>query len=148
VIRYAIEASSVTAADPADVLAVLDDFAGWPNWMPSLESVRVVLPEQGLPTVGYRFELRGRIAAAVLEVTQFTPLVRETRFRLNFPPLSGANRFELVPLADGRHRILRVDELELPNLVAHLIDATQRRRFEQLAGEFLTALRRAVEQRS
>jgi hypothetical protein len=147
VIRYAIEASSITSADPAEVLAVLDDFAGWPSWMPSLDSVRVVLPAQGSPAVGYQFELRGRIAVAVLEVTQFTPYVRETRFRLNFPPLSGANRFELVPLADGRHRILRVDELELPNLVAHLIDATQRRRFEQLASEFLTALRRAVEQR-
>ena len=144
-IRYTIEATSVTAASPASVMAVLDDFAGWPRWMPSLESVRVVLPPGRLPQLGYRFELRGRLAAATLEVTEFSPLVRQTSFRLNLPPLQGTNRFALIPLPDGRHRIERTDELELPNLVAHLIDATQRRRFEQLSIAFLASLRRAVE---
>ncbi len=145
-IRYEIAATTVTTAPPERVLAVLDDFRNWPRWMPSLERVRIELPVDDHPRHGYRFKLHGMLVQAEMEVIDYTPLSRATRFRISFPPFQGINRCRLVPLEDGRYRIERLDQLELPDLVAHLIDATQRKRFEKLALEFLHALRRVVEQ--
>ncbi|MEF3273384.1 MAG: SRPBCC family protein [Chloroflexus sp.] len=145
-IRYEIAATTVTTAPPERVLAVLDDFSNWPRWMPSLERVRIELPPNDRPRPGYRFKLHGRFVHAEMEVIDYTPLSRATRFRISFPPFQGINRCQLVPLEDGRYRIERLDQLELPDLVAHFIDATQRQRFEKLALEFLHALRRVVEQ--
>jgi hypothetical protein len=145
-IRYEIAATTVTTAPPERVLAVLDDFNNWPRWMPSLERVRIELPPNERPRTGYRFKLHGMFVHAEMEVIDYTPLSRATRFRISFPPFQGINRCRLVPLEDGRYRIERLDQLELPDLVAHLIDATQRKRFEKLALEFLQALRREVEQ--
>ncbi|WP_322512418.1 SRPBCC family protein [Chloroflexus sp.] len=145
-IRYEIAATTVTTAPPERVLSVLDDFSNWPRWMPSLERVRIELPPDDRPRQGYRFKLHGMLVHAEMEVIDYTPLSRATRFRISFPPFQGVNRCRLVPLGDGRYRIERLDQLELPDLVAHLIDATQRKRFEKLALEFLHALRRVVEQ--
>lgn len=144
-ISYEIAASTVTIATPERIFAVLDDFAHWPAWMPSLENIKVELPADRLPGPGYRFRLRGRIVHADMEVIDFTPLSRATTFRISFPPFTGTNRCEVVPLDDGRCRIERVDSLDLPELVATLIDATQRERFVRLADEFLVALKGAVE---
>ncbi|GIV89845.1 MAG: hypothetical protein KatS3mg055_2363 [Chloroflexus sp.] len=145
-IRYEIAATTVTTAPPERVFAVLDDFSNWPRWMPSLERVRIELPPNDHPRQGYRFKLHGMFVHAEMEVIDYTPLSRATRFRISFPPFQGINRCRLIPLDDGRYRIERLDQLELPDLVAHVIDATQRKRFEQLALEFLHALRRVVEQ--
>ncbi|WP_322821059.1 SRPBCC family protein [Chloroflexus sp.] len=145
-IRYEIAATTVTTAPPERVLAVLDDFGNWPRWMPSLERVRIELPPNEHPRQGYRFKLHGLLVHADMEVIDYTPLSRATRFRISFPPFQGVNRCRLIPLEDGRYRIERLDQLELPDLVAHLIDSTQRKRFEKLAMEFLQALRREVEQ--
>lgn len=144
-ISYEISATAITTAAPERVFAVLDDFAHWPAWMPSMENIRVELPEGRRPGVGYRFRLRGLIAHGDMEVVDFTPLSRATIFRVSFPPFTGVNRCRVVPLSDGRNRIERVDSLDLPELIAGLIDATQRRRFERLAGEFLDALKHEVE---
>jgi hypothetical protein len=146
-ISYEIEASTITTATPERIFAVLDDFAGWPGWMPSLDTVRVELPENSVPGPGYRFRLRGRIVYADMEVVDYTPLSRATTFRISFPPFTGKNRCLVVPLDDGRYRIERVDSLDLPGLVATIIDATQRQRFVRLADEFLVALKGAVEGR-
>jgi uncharacterized protein YndB with AHSA1/START domain len=144
-ISYEITATSITIASPERVFAVLDDFRHWPAWMPSMENIKVELPEGRQPGLGYRFRLRGLITHGDMEVVDFTPMSRATTFRISFPPFTGVNRCRLVPLPDGRHRIERIDTLDLPDLIAHLIDATQRRRFERLAGEFLDALKREVE---
>lgn len=144
-ISYEISASTVTTAPPERIFAVLDNFAGWPDWMPALENIRVELPAGASPGPGYRFRLRGRIVHADMEVVDFGPLTRATAFQISFPPFTGTNRCQVVPLDDGRYRIERVDSLDLPELVATLIDATQRDRFARLAGEFLTALKGAVE---
>ncbi len=145
-IRYEIAATTVTSAPPERVFSVLDDFKNWPRWMPSLERVRIELPSDDHPRLGYRFKLHGMLVHADMEVIDYTPLSRATRFRISFPSFQGINRCQVVPLDDGRYRIERLDQLELPDLVAHLIDATQRKRFEKLALEFLHALRRVVEQ--
>jgi hypothetical protein len=141
---YTIHATTITTAPPERVFAVLDDFGHWPAWMPSLERIKVELPA-GPPGPGYRFRLQGLIVHADMEVVDYTPLTRATSFRISFPPITGVNRCSVVPLDDGRYRIERSDSLDLYNLVAGLLDATQRQRFERLAGEFLTALRREVE---
>lgn len=144
---YEISASTTIAAEPEHVWAVLDDFSGWPAWMPSMKNLRVDLLTPGQPAPGFRFRLRGVLAYADLEVTGYTLLERATSFRLNFPPLTGANRCLLTPLGDGRYQIDRVDQLHLPGPLVSFLDATQRDRFTQLANEFLSALKQAVEQK-
>lgn len=144
-IRYEISATAMTGASPERIFAVLDDFGRWPAWMPAFEQVKVELPAQQRPGLGYRFRLRGLLVYGDMEVVEFSPLVRATSFRISFPPFTGVNRCQVVPLDDGRSRIERVDTLDLPELIAGLIDATQRHRFERLAGEFLAALKGEVE---
>lgn len=144
-ISYEISASAETHAPPERIFAVLDDFGRWPFWMPSFEHIRVELPQDATPALGYRFRLRSGVVHTEMEVIDFTPLTRATAFKISFPPLSGVNRCRVVPLSSGRSRLERVDVLHLPDLVAHLIDSTQRQRFERLAGEFLRALKRTVE---
>lgn len=144
-VSYKICAEAITTAPPERVFAVLDDFGHWPRWMPSFENLRVELPDDTQPQLGYRFRLRAGVVHTDLEVVDYTPLTRATRFRISFPPLTGINRCRVVPLSDGHFRIERVDSLDLPDLVAGIIDATQRRKFERLAAEFLNALKRAVE---
>lgn len=143
-VSYTISASIITTAPPERIFAVLDDFRHWPAWMPSLDRVKVELPA-GPPHQGYRFRLQGRVVYADMEVLDYTALARRTSFRISFPPLTGFNRCIVLPLDDGRYRIERVDSLDLPDLLAGLIDLTQRQRFERLAGEFLHALKREVE---
>lgn len=144
-VNYEISASTITTAPPERIFAVLDDFSGWPTWMPAFERVRVELPAPGPPGPGYRFRLRGGVVHADMEVVDFGPLSRATTFQISFPPFTGVNRCQVVPLADGRFRINRVDSLQLPAMVAGLLDATQRERFAGLAGDFLRALKRTVE---
>lgn len=144
-VSYEISATAVTTAPPERVFAVLDDFGHWPAWMPALDQVKVELPPDQKPGVGYRFRLRGLLVHGDMEVVDYTPTSRATSFRISFPPFTGVNRCRVSPLADGRFCIERVDSLDLPDLVASLIDATQRRRFERLAGEFLAALKAEVE---
>lgn len=144
-ISYEICASAVTTAPPERIFAVLDDYGRWPTWMPSFERVRVELPAAGAPGPGFRFRLRAGLVHTDLEVLDYAPLARSTRFQMSFPPLTGINRCLVVPLADGRYRIERVDSFDLPELLVGLIDATQRERFARLASEFLQALKRTVE---
>ncbi|NTU85875.1 MAG: hypothetical protein HGA45_42185 [Chloroflexales bacterium] len=144
-VSYEISATAITTAAPERVFAVLDDFSHWPAWMPSLQNVRVELPKGQRPGLGYRFRLRGILVYGDLEVTDYTTLTRSTAFRISFPPFSGVNRCRLVAIGDGRHRIERVDTLDLPAFVAGLIGPPQRKRFERLASEFLHALKREVE---
>lgn len=144
-ISYEIAASAVTTAPPERIFAVLDDFGRWPAWMPAFDKISVELPANTHPGPGYRFRLRSGLLHTDMEVTHFTPLVRATSFRISFPPLSGTNRCQVVPLPDGRFRIERVDSLDLPEFVAGLIGPAQRERFGRLAGEFLLALKRTVE---
>ncbi len=146
-ISYEITATTVTTAPPERIFAVLDDFGHWPAWMPAMEQIKVELPAGKRPGVGYRFRLRGAIVHGDMEVVDFSPTTRATTFRISFPPFTGVNRCRVAPLGDGRYRIERVDSLDLPDFVAGLIDATQRHRFERLAGEFLEALKREVEGR-
>ncbi len=145
--RYEIIAKTTITAEPAQVWAVLDDFSGWPAWMPSMTNLRVDLLTPGLPRPGYRFRLRGRLAYADLEVMTYADLERATRFRLNLPPLHGDNRCLMIPLGNGHYQLERKDSLNLPGPVVAFLDATQRKRFEQLAGEFLMSLKRTVEKR-
>ncbi len=142
---YEIAATTSISAEAAQVWAVLDNFHGWPGWMPAMQNLRVELLTAGEPRPGYRFRLRGSLAYADLEVTTFTPLERATRFRLNLPPLTGANRCLFVPLGNGQARLERVDYLDLPGPLISFLDATQRHRFEQLAAEFLESLKQEVE---
>jgi|GEM_PF-784569 len=144
-VSFEISVSAITTAPPERIFAVLDDFSGWPGWMPSFERVRVELPAEGAPGPGYRFRLRAPIVHAEMEVVDFTPLSRATAFRISFPPLTGVNRCLVVPLDDGRFRIERVDSLDLPEFVVGLIGPRQRQRFIHLAGEFLSALKQQVE---
>lgn len=142
---YEIAAVTVIDAQPEQVWAVLDDFNGWPNWMPAMQNLQVELLSSGAPREGYRFRLRGVLAYADLEVTGYAPLERATRFRLNLPPLSGSNRCSILPLETGGSRVERTDYLELPGPLVYLLNATQRERFEQLSAEFLSALKHTVE---
>lgn len=139
-ISYQIIATATTQIAPERIFAILDDFGRWPRWMPSFDRVRVDLPADQQPGPDYSFRLRGAIVYADMRVIDFTPLSRATSFRISFPPLTGINRCTIHPIDDGRYRIERVDSLDLPDLVAGLIDATQRARFERLAQEFLDAL--------
>jgi hypothetical protein len=145
---YEIAAATTIRVAPEHVWAVLDDFNGWPGWMPSMRNLRVEFLSEGDPGVGFRFRLRGWLAYADLEITDFLPLARATRFQLNIPPLTGDNRCELKPLGDGSYRLERVDHLELPDPLIGFLDATQRERFDRLAAEFLDALKRRVEERA
>lgn len=145
---FQIAASTVTIATPEQVWAVLDDFGGWPRWMPALEHITVEVPPAQIPRLGYRFKLRSGIVHTDMEVVEFAPLARATSFRISFPPIKGTNSCRMVPLDDGHHRIERVDALDLPEALVGLLMATQRERFERLATEFVVALKRAVEERS
>ncbi|MFV9505546.1 MAG: SRPBCC family protein [Oscillochloridaceae bacterium umkhey_bin13] len=144
-VSFEISASTLTTAPPERIFTVLDDFGRWPTWMPSFERVRVELPPGQEPGPGYRFRLQATIIHADMEVVDFTPLSRATHFRISFPPFTGINRCQVVPLADGQYRIERVDSLDLPDLVVGLIGPAQRQRFVRLANEFLVALKREVE---
>lgn len=145
-VRYEISAATTTTAPPERIFAVLDNFGGWPAWMPAFQHIRVELPEAGRPRLGYRFRLRSGVIRTDMEVIDFTPHSRATSFRISFPPLSGVNRCMVVPLGDGRYRIERVDSLDLPDFVVGFIDGPRRERFAQLAAEFLRALKDAVEE--
>lgn len=145
---YEIAAKTRIAATPEDVWAVLDDFGGWPAWMPSMQHVRVELLSIGQPRLGYQFRVRGKLVYADLEVTSYTPLERGTHFRLNFPPLRGDNRCLLTSLEDGGYLMERRDHLYLPSQFISFLNATQRARFEKLAAEFIRALKETAEQRS
>jgi hypothetical protein len=144
---YEIAASTTTIAPPACVWAVLDDFRGWPAWMPSMNGLNVDLLTAGAPRAGYQFRIGGRVVHADLEVTACSELERATSFRLSFPPLSGDNLCRIVPLAGERYRLERVDHLHLPKAFIHFLDGTRRQHFEELAREFLLALKRTSEAR-
>ncbi len=145
---YEISATSTINAPPERVWAVLDDFAGWTRWMPSMEQMQVELLSAGAPRRGYRFRLRGGVVYADLEVTGYSDLERVTEFAVHvpvLPPLRGQNSCRMHPLSNGRYRIERVDRIYLNNaLLIRFLDATQRKRFERLAVEFVQALKRAV----
>ncbi len=145
---YEINASTTTSVTPEYIWAVLDDFSGWPTWMPSMQNLHIEHLSEGPPTVGYRFRLCGRLARAELEVTGYGPLERSTRFKLNLPPLTGENHCLLKPLDNGRYRIIRSDRISLPGAVVSFLDKTQRERFERLAAEFLLALKHASEEKA
>jgi hypothetical protein len=147
---YEVSARTSTTAAPEHVWAVLDDFAGWPNWMPGLENVGVELLSAGAPRVGYRFRLRGTITLVHtdLEVVCYTPRERYTTFQVSFPPLRGDNRCLMTPLDDTRWQIERIDHLHLPRQFVWFLDKTQRARFERLSREFVIALKRTAEQRA
>lgn len=144
-VRYEIRAATLTTASPERIFAVLDDFGRWPHWMPSFERVRVELPVGDQPRRGYRFRLQATVIHADMEVIDFTPLSRATSFRISFPPFTGVNRCQIVPVAPGQWRIERADALDLPDLVVGLIGPAQRQRFARLADEFLVALKHEVE---
>jgi hypothetical protein len=144
---YEIAAITTVALPPEYLWVVLDDFAGWPDWMPAMENLRVELLSAGAPRPGYKFRIRAKVVHADLEVTSYGPLERVTRFKLSFPPITGDNSCRLVPLADGRYRLERIDHIVLPGAFIDFLNATQRKRFETLAAEFLTALKRTAEQR-
>ncbi len=143
---YEIAAVTTIAAPPEHVWAVLDDFGNWPIWMPGLHNVRVELLSSGTPGVGYRFRVRGGLVHADLTVTDYTRLERKTSFRLSFPPITGDNRCCMTPLDGGRYRLERVDHIRLPGKFVDFLNATQRKRFEKLAAEFLLALKHTAEQ--
>ncbi len=145
---YEITASTTTSAAPEDVWAVLDDFRGWPTWMPGLQNVRIELLSPGPPRLGYRFRVRGKLVHADLDVTGFGPLERTTAFQVSFPPITGRNSCVLVPLDNGQHRLERVDSFDLPKQFVRFLDKTQRNRFERLACEFLVALKQSAERRA
>lgn len=142
---YTITAIATTKVVPSRIFAVLDDFGHWPNWMPAFERVKVDLPTNRRPNLNYQFRLRGNVVYADLKVIEFTPLSRATSFRINIPPLTGVNRCLMRPLAHNRYRIERIDTLDLPGVVAGVLDTTQRARFSRLAQEFLMALVRRAE---
>ncbi|NTW04029.1 MAG: hypothetical protein HGA19_22610 [Oscillochloris sp.] len=139
-ISYKITATATTRAPPERIFAVLDDFGRWPKWMPSFERVKVELPANSRPRLGYHFRLRGSVVYADMQVVEFTPFSRSTNFRISFPPFTGVNRCVVRPLGEGRYRIERVDSLHIPEMVAKVINATQRERFSRLAQEFIVAL--------
>jgi hypothetical protein len=89
--------------------------------------------------------MRGGLVHADLEVTGYTPLERQTTFRLSFPPITGDNRCVLTPLDDGVYLLERIDHINLPSRFISFLDKTQRARFERLAGEFLVALKEAAQ---
>jgi hypothetical protein len=144
-ISYEITATATTKAPPERIFAVLDDFGRWPMWMPAFSYIKVELPAQGRPSLGYRFRLRSGPVHTDMEVIDFGPLSRATKFRISFPPFTGMNRCLVRPLDDGSYQIDRVDSLDLPEFVAGLINPAQRARFDHLAQEFLEALKTVVE---
>jgi uncharacterized protein YndB with AHSA1/START domain len=144
---YEIAAVTTIAVPPEYVWAVLDDFSGWPAWMPAMQDIRIELLSSGEPCVGYSFRVRGKVVHADLRVEVYDPLERLTSFRLSFPPITGDNRCSLIPLDDGRYRMERIDHIHLPGKFIDFLNATQRKRFEQLAAEFLTALKHEAERR-
>ncbi|NTW97194.1 MAG: hypothetical protein HGB28_01425 [Oscillochloris sp.] len=143
--NYKITAIATTKVPPERIFAVLDDFGRWPTWMPAFERIKVDLPANHRPSLNYRFRLRGSVVYADMQVIDFTPLSRATSFRINVPPLTGVNRCLMRPLGHSRYRIERVDTLDLPGVVAGVLDSTQRARFSRLAQEFLSALLRTAE---
>jgi hypothetical protein len=141
---YEIAAATRITTPPERLWAVLDDFQGWPTWMPALNNVQIELLSSGAPRVGYCFRVRGGLVHADLEVTHYAPLERRTTFRLSFPPITGDNRCILTPLDDGAYLLERIDHINLPSRFISFLDKTQRARFERLAGEFLVALKDAA----
>jgi hypothetical protein len=147
-ISYEITATATTKAPPERIFAVLDDFGRWPIWMPAFNYITVELPPTGRPDVGYRFRLRSGPVHTDMEVVDYGPLSRATKFHISFPPFTGMNRCLVRPLGDGSYQIERVDSLDLPEFVAGLINDRQRARFNHLAQEFLDALKAVVETES
>lgn len=144
---YEIAATTTTAVPAEHIWAVLDDFSGWPIWMPAMQNLGVELLTAGDLRPGYQFRLRGTLVHADLEVISCTPLERTTRFRISFPPITGHNRCLLTPLTPGRYRLERIDHIHLPRQFISFLNATQRSRFEHLAAEFLTELKQAAGRR-
>jgi hypothetical protein len=145
--QYRIEASTITHAPPEAVWAVLDDFAGWPRWMPAMDQLQVELPPGQRPGPGYRLRLRGGLVSAELQITEYSAFRRATRFRISFPPFTGTNSCQITAIEDGRYRIDRIDAIDMPEALVGLLQVTQRERFEGLAAEFLRSLTDTVEAR-
>lgn len=141
---YEIAATTILDVSPENVWAVLDDVQGWRTWMPSTKNLHIDVLTPGPPRHGYQFQLRGKVARATMEVVGFDRLERTTRFQLNVPPLHGTNRCVLIPLGDGRYQLKRIDQLILPGPVIKFLDSTQRKRFENLAAEFLRTFKQAI----
>ncbi|MBC8077386.1 MAG: SRPBCC family protein [Chloroflexales bacterium] len=137
---YTFSAAITTTVAPERIWATLDDIAGWPRWMPGTQGLRVEPQSAGAVRAGYRFRLRAALLHANLEVRVCGPLERTTAFQISFPPFGGVNACRLVPLDGGAHRLERVDELHIPDMLGSWLSTTQRARFEQLAVEFLAAL--------
>ncbi len=144
---YEIAACTTVEASPEEVWAVLDDIRGWPEWMPETQNLRIDTITPGVPRLGYRFRVSGRVVYANMEVVGFSPVERSIKFRLNMPPLGGAICCRLVRLDRKTCRLERVDRLFLPGPVVKFLNKTQRARFERIAGDFMVGIRSAIQQR-
>lgn len=145
---YEIAACTMLEASPEYIWEVLDDIAGWKEWMPATKNLHIDLLTPGPAREGYRFRLRGGVVHATMEVTGYTPLERTIKFHLNLPPVNGTTRCLLTPLDDERCHMERIDQLELPGPMVKFLDATQRKRFETLAADFLKSLKQTVVQKA
>lgn len=145
---YEIAACTTLDASPEYIWEVLDNIAGWKEWMPSTKNLHIDLLTPGPVRMGYQFRLRGGMVQATMEVTGYSPTERTIRFHLNLPPVSGTTRCLLTPLGGERCRLERIDRLELPGPMVKFLDATQRKRFETLAADFLRALKQVVAQKA
>jgi hypothetical protein len=143
---YEIAACTTLDASPEEVWTVLDNIPGWKNWMPATRNVRIDILSDGSPRPGYRFRLSGGMVHASMEVTGYTSLERTIQFRLNLPPVSGETQCVVTPLENGQCYLERIDRLFLPGPLVKFLDTTQRTRFENLAADFMRALKQAVTQ--
>lgn len=145
---YTIAAHIMVTLPPAQIWAVLDNFSGWPRWMPEFRGLHVDLLSKGTPRTGYRFRLRGRVAYAELRVVEYDAMRRGTRFRMNLPPLTGANYCTITRIDEQLYRIDRIDHVDLFGPVIKILDATQRDRFTRLSFDFLRALKNEAERQA
>jgi uncharacterized protein YndB with AHSA1/START domain len=119
------------------VWEVLSDVAGWPDWLPTVDSVERL--DDGPLRVGSRAEVRQpRLPKAVWEVTEVVP-GRSFTWEATGPGMRTIGRHEVVPDATGSTVTLGIEQTGPMGAVAALLWRRLTQRYIELEAASLDA---------
>jgi uncharacterized protein YndB with AHSA1/START domain len=119
------------------VWEVLSDVAGWPDWLPTVDSVERL--DDGPLRVGSRAEVRQpRLPKAVWEVTEVVP-GRSFTWEATGPGMRTIGRHEVVPDATGSTVTLGIEQTGPMGAVAAVLWRRLTQRYIELEAASLDA---------
>lgn len=111
--------SRLIDAPSETVWAVLSDVAGWPEWTPTIRSVRRL--DEGPLRVGSRAEVeQPRLPRAVWQVSEVVP-GRSFTWEAHGPGLTTIGRHEVAPEGSGSRVTLAIEQRGPMGAVAALV---------------------------